>query len=363
MSDIFISIPPERGGIHRFPAEYRSEMRFLFAYVKIDHRDHENNPEKDQRGRGGLSLTLIDEVIDITDHRVQTSGITRGTHIVTEDTDDGGIFLKSADEAGDDDVGDHGREQRDGDLGEDAPLGRAVDLGGVVVLLVDALQTAQQDQNLEGKRVPDDIEGHHENIVPIFRALIDPVDRLDAENAEDIVDNTRRLDQLVLTAEGRSDHVEHSRKDHTDGDRVGYVREKIDGLQESGQNLDGIEADSDQQRQQRRDRNGDHTQQNGVEQAALESRVGNDLEKVVNTNGKVDTAEPFHRIVAVLEGHRQGINDRPAGKNEKQNDTGGEIDPALPFIIVDPRQKLFDPDRDPIAFQRKVGYTHRYTSK
>ena len=42
--------------------------------------------------------------------------------------------------------------------------GRAVYLGRLVVLLVDGLQAAQQDQNLEGQGVPHDVDHHHDHI-------------------------------------------------------------------------------------------------------------------------------------------------------------------------------------------------------
>mgnify|MGYP002513840726 CR=1 FL=1 len=166
-------------------------MYFLDALADgaVDHGNHQDDGEEDQSG--GRSYTVVrigQHLVDVADHGIE--GLTaHGLHIVTEDTDDAGILLEAADETGDDNIGQHGAQQRHGDAGKDSDLGGGVDLGCIVVLLVDALQTAQQHQDLKGQRVPDDVDHHHDDVGPVVRAGIDPVDGIAAEEHDDVVDD------------------------------------------------------------------------------------------------------------------------------------------------------------------------------
>ena len=146
-------------------------MCLLLADIQINHRNDENDAEQDERRRRCATLVMSgDGVVNEADHRVKSSGRTGRTHIVTEDTDNARIFLEAADKAGNYDVGKHGRKERNGNLRKDAYARRAVDLRRIVILLVDALQTAEKDQNLKGQSVPDDIHHLNRDVRPIRRA-------------------------------------------------------------------------------------------------------------------------------------------------------------------------------------------------
>ena len=130
-------------------------MSVLLAYTQVDHCYNEDDRKEHQRRRARKTVVLgyFEVVLNMSYDGVHIS--TAGNRFgFTEDTDDTGVFLKSADKAGDNNVGQHGGEKRNCDLGKNAPLGSAVDLSRVVVLLVDALQASEKNKDLEGKSVP-----------------------------------------------------------------------------------------------------------------------------------------------------------------------------------------------------------------
>ena len=140
-------------------------MHALFADLQVDQRDHQNDGEQDQRGGAGTALVVgAQAVVNEAHHGVEASGVVDRAHALAEDTHDAGVFLEAADEAGDDHVGQHGGKQRHRDVGEHAAAGGGIHLGRLVILLVDAGQAAQQDQDLEGQGVPHDVHDHYEHI-------------------------------------------------------------------------------------------------------------------------------------------------------------------------------------------------------
>ena len=306
-----------------------SVVGLLLAHIQVDHGDHEYDGEEDQGGGGGAAFAVAQCVVDVADHGVE--GLTaHGLHIVTEDTDDGGLLLEAADEAGDDHVSQHGGEQGHRDLGEHADTGGAVHLGGVVILLVDALETAQKDQDLEGQGVPDDVDHQHRDVGPVARAGVDPVDGIHTEQTQDVVDDTEG--GVIGT---KANDVEHSLEDHADGDGVGDVGEEEDGLEQSLQRLDGIQAHGDEQRQDGGDRHRQNGEEQGVLEAVLEALVVNDLDEVLDTELELQVAaQILHDAVIVPEGHPQGVEDGPYRKDEKQYDGGSEIQPRFPFMLA-----------------------------
>ena len=126
-------------------------MCLLFADVHIYHGNDKYDSKKDQRSSTRVTLVVFAKLlVNITDHGIQRFASDR-VHIVTEDTDDAGVFLEASDKAGDNNVSDHGRKKRDRDLGKYAETGCRVDLGGVIVLLIDALKTAEDTSFLFGE--------------------------------------------------------------------------------------------------------------------------------------------------------------------------------------------------------------------
>ena len=92
-------------------------MSLLLADIKVHESYREDYAEEDESCRRSTSLLVTcKRIVDITDHSIERLTADR-LHILTEDTDDARILLKAADKACDNDVGDHGRKERHGDLG------------------------------------------------------------------------------------------------------------------------------------------------------------------------------------------------------------------------------------------------------
>ena len=144
-------------------------MGMLLDDLIIKDGHNKNDSKQDQCRRTGAALTVsFQRIINKAHHCVQPLGCANRTHILAEDTDNAGIFLETADKAGDDNLGQHGRKKRNGDAGEDTATGCAVYLGSIVILLIDALQTAQENQDLEGQCIPYDVNHHNRHIRPIL---------------------------------------------------------------------------------------------------------------------------------------------------------------------------------------------------
>ena len=79
-------------------------MGLLFADVEVDHRHDKNDSEEDQSRSTCASLMVTERVVNKSNDRIESAGISRGTHIVTKYTYDAGILLESSDKACDDNV-------------------------------------------------------------------------------------------------------------------------------------------------------------------------------------------------------------------------------------------------------------------
>jgi len=356
-------------------------VRFLFADGQVNHRYDKDNNEEDNCRRARLAvIRLRKRFVDEAYHREQ---ILR--HRVAEDTDDARILLETADEACDDDVCNHRRKHRNGNSPEHSPLGGAVDFCRVVILFIYALQTAEQNQNLEGQRIPYDIDDKDGHFRPIaVRAdTVYPVDGFSAKLHNDAVDKAVGLNKVGEHKVAYD--VKERRKDHTDSNRVGYVGQEENRLEEFLQGLDCIQANGNKQRKHRGEGDGDYRQQQGGFQCRFKliPRRQNRLE-VFKTKGEGVAADVAHTVIVVQKRHTDGIDDRPYGKDCKQNDCGQEIEPSLPLVKSFVRKvytKSFPNPRNakdlpyplhakglPYAFNEKVFYasekcTHGYTSK
>ena len=133
----------------------------------------------------------------------------------------------------------------------------------------------------------------------------------------------------------KANDVEHSLEDHADGDGVGDVGEEEDGLEQSLQRLDGVQAHGDEQRQDGGNRHRQDGKEQGVLEAVLEALVVNDLDEVLDTELELQvSAQILHDAVIVPEGHPQGVEDGPYRKDEKQYDGGSEVQPRFPFMLA-----------------------------
>ena len=302
-------------------------MSLLLADIKVDHSDHENYAEEDEGGCGSATLLTLDRIVDISYHCVKTTVLTAGSrHIFSEYTDYAGVFLESSDESGDNYVSEHGREQRNRDLCEYADTGSAVDLSCIVILLVDALQTAKKNKDLEGECIPYYINSKNENVVPPGRARVDPVDRLDSEETQEVVDDTCRSNYHILGG-GVSNDVEHCRENHSDSYGVGNVGQEEYSLQESLQGLDSVKAYRNDQREDRRKRNSQHAKNHGVFKTGHKAFILNDLFKV--TKAPIE-AEPTvldrsKAVVILLERHNKGVYNGPECEDKQQHYRGSKV--------------------------------------
>ena len=311
-------------------------MHALFADLHVDHRNDKDDRKEDQRRSACKTVILFRKhIIDHTDDGIERAFIAGGTHGIAEDTDDGAVLLEAADKAGNDHIGDHGRKQRHGDLREHAPAGRGINLRSFVVLLVDALQTAQKHQDLEGQRIPNDIEDQHEHVGPVTGAGIDPVDGIAAEEHDDVVDQAvggYQTGNLEV-----AHHVEHGGKHHADGDGVGHIGEEEDGLQELLQGLDGVERHGDEQRQERGERHRDDRQQGRVLQRGEEAVIAQNRLEVFNADGEGDNlllVDGSEAVIVVQECQANRIDDGPHREHQQQYDRRGQIKPCFPLMLA-----------------------------
>ena len=173
-------------------------MNALFADLQVNQGNHQDNAKENQCGGAGTALIIgAERVIDKAHHGIEAAGVIGRAHGFAENTNDAGIFLESADEAGNDHIGQHGRKQRHRDAGENPLPGGAVHLGGVIILLIDALQSAQQYQDLEGQGIPYDINDHDRHIGRIGGAVIDPVDMGSPKEFNYVIDDACRFDDFI----------------------------------------------------------------------------------------------------------------------------------------------------------------------
>ena len=121
-------------------------MHALLDDLIIDNGHNKNDSEQDQGGGGSTAfLGHFQCVVNEADHGIQTAGGVGGAHGLAEDTDDGGVLLEAADETGDDDIGQHGAQQGNGDVGEHTGAGSAVDLVSNLVII----PTYNEKENIE----------------------------------------------------------------------------------------------------------------------------------------------------------------------------------------------------------------------
>ena len=91
-------------------------MDKLLDNMVIEPGYNKNDGEQDQRSSRGSALEVaLKSVVNKADHGVESANIVGRTHIFAKDTDDAGVFLETADKAGDNNVSQHGGEQGNGD--------------------------------------------------------------------------------------------------------------------------------------------------------------------------------------------------------------------------------------------------------
>ena len=334
-------------------------MDTFLADPQVNEGHHKNNAEKDQRRGAGAPLTVVAQgVVNEANHGVQPSAIVGRAHGLAKDAHNAGVFLEAADEARDHHIGQHGRDQRHGDAGKDPPAGRAVHPGRFVVLPVDGLQAAQQDQNLEGQGVPDDVDDHHHHIGGVGGAVVDPVDPGSAEELNDVVDDAGSHHDLVFRAVEAAHDVEHGGEHHADGDGVGHVGQEENGLQGLLQKFDGVQRHGDQQGQNGGDRHRPQAQEHRILQAGQKLAVLDDLDEVAKPELKAGAAGRFQTAVPFQQGHAHRVDDGPDGENQKQHNSRGKVQPRFPLIfavdhITSPQTQAVFPS--PCGKQRACG--------
>ena len=132
-----------------FQLENDFKIRFLDE-MSIDHRYKKNDSEEYQCCCTCLSVIHLRKcVVDISYHSIKSARCTCWTHIIAEYTDDTGVLLEATDEAGDNNVRKHGREERNRDVCKHTTSRCAVNLCCIVILLVDTLKSAEENEDLK----------------------------------------------------------------------------------------------------------------------------------------------------------------------------------------------------------------------
>ena len=312
-------------------------MHFLLADIQIDECYCKNNYKQNQCRCSSLALVVWqltgNVVVDVADHGVEPALVADGSHCFAEYTHNVGIFLESADEAGDDDVGNQRGKKGNGNAGEGAELTRSVNFRSVVVLLIDALQAAQQNEDFEGQCVPHDVDHQHENVCPIGRTGINPVDFRSAEEFYNVVNDAGGVHHFVFASQETSRDVEHCCEHHADSDGVGNVGKEVDGLQNSSQRTDGVENHRNEQRQNCGDGNGQYAQQKSVFHCREESAPFNNTFEVFDAESEFLTACCGQHSVSVGKRHVQGVDDWINRKYQQQYYCGRKVQPCFPMLF------------------------------
>ena len=149
--------------------------------LSLNHREEHDDDEEQDRGRGSPRRSLGNIVVDVVRDRVHvvTAG---GSSLPVEQGDDRRVLFKRTDQRSDHDVNDLRGKKRNGNAEEGFASGSAVDLRGLIVLLIDSLQTGKEDQNLIRQCVPDNVNAQSEHTVETAGAHVDPTDISQMEN-------------------------------------------------------------------------------------------------------------------------------------------------------------------------------------
>ena len=204
----------------------------------------------------------------------------------------------------------------------------------IVILLVDALESAEQDEDLERERIPYDVHRHYDDVLEITRACVDPVNGIRAEHSEQVVDDTCGNDVLSGCSDIDPYHVEHSCENHTDSDGVRNIGQEEYGLQSLLQGLDRIKTYRDKKREHGRDRYRKNTEENSVLKAVYKVLVFNYFYEILRVELERSSADRFETAVIFEECHSYGIDNGPDREYQQQYDGGGEVYPRLPLLFT-----------------------------
>ena len=130
----------------------------LLGNLELDCGENQDDDEEQNRGSGAVLDVALDLVIDVVNDRVEVVGSAAIGGGFAEQADDRGVFLERPDEARDHDVEDLRGKERDGDVHHRLEAARGIDFRGIVILLVDVLETGEENQNLIRQRMPNDID-------------------------------------------------------------------------------------------------------------------------------------------------------------------------------------------------------------
>ena len=197
-----------------------------------------------------------------------------------------------------------GLQHRQGDVAEPSPPGGAVDLGGLVDLLGDGLETGQEDHHQGAEGAP---HGHHDQRRQRQRGAVEPPGAVDADPAEHGVE-----EPAVVPVEELPD--DRDRDDAGDHRKVVAHPEEALGVQ------DPVHPDRHRERDRHAERDAEHE---------VEQRVQGDLaeQRVRDQVGVVGQAHELHRervahvgALHVREAHPEAGEHRPEREGEEEDD-------------------------------------------
>ena len=197
------------------------------AHQQIDTGDGEYNCKQDdsRRGRiGGIAAAVaVQHVVHIAHDGIHLGSIQIGP----KQSNRVAVCLECADEAGDDQIEDHGRDHGNRNLSEDPKTAGAVHFRRIVVHLVHAGQSACEDQDLEGHYNPHGIETQHKHFCPV--RAVNEVNGAAAEQVDQEIHHSVGVRRLL-----KQDH-----KYQAYGQGVCHIGQEVHGLEQIPQRLDG----------------------------------------------------------------------------------------------------------------------------
>ena len=297
-------------------------MNVLLADQQVDARDGEHDDKKnDRRGRGiggEAAAVAVEHIVNVADDGVHLCGVEVGA----EERDGVAIRLESADKARDDEVKERGRDHREGDLCEHSPLCGAVNARGVVIILIDRGEGTGQYQNLERHNDPDGIDAENEHLCPVW--TFDKIDRGAAE----------KVDKQIHHSVGVRSFLEKDHKNESDREGVGDVRKEINRLEKLAELFNRSKRNRDDKRESRRHRHGDDNENEGVLHRLQEIGIAQYVLIIIKSRAEKGLRR---RVVALLEGVNEHVDERVDHKYAQKQNGGKQIEPRLKVVVFQNR--------------------------
>jgi hypothetical protein len=265
---------------------------------ELHEREQDDGEEQQVAGGGGVAevaeAELVEREVGDRAGRVERAALGHHEGLLEE--------LEVAD------AGDHRAEQQhrpqhgQGDVAEPSPPRGAVDLGGLVHLLGDGLETGQEDDH-QGAEVPP--RGHHDQGRERQRRAVEPGRPVQADPRQHGVEDTAVVAVQVLPHDG-------------DGDDAGHDGQVIAHAEEALEPDDAVEEHGHPEGERHGERHAQHQVEQRVDGDLAEDRVLDQLHVVVEPDELDGERRPDVGPPHVGEAHAEAGQHRTQRERQEQ---------------------------------------------